>query len=494
MKAQRNEPDSDLQRGFEPLRTTFAVLVLLLGFVAAVRADSGFGTIKAMARDGQPFELVALTSEIHYQIGGLIAEASIRQHFTNTGNDWIEAQYLLPLPEGAAVHDMTLRIGERLVVGEIREKEQARREYVEAAASGQRAALVESDRAQLFRTAVANVAPGESIEVEVRWWQPIDYAADRFRLTLPLTYTPRYTSGMSAPGIVTDSPADGNATTRDDMHSTPAPRVELQVELDPGLALSRVESPSHAIQVQRRASAYSIRLASGSVPADRDFVLEWVPILGASPSAAVLTETVDGQTYAMVMLVPDSQLADPLPRELILVMDTSGSMQGESIRQARAALDLALSSLRPIDRFNVIQFNSVTESLFDHAVAASAADVALAREWIAGLQANAVPKWWRRCRRHCRARRRRDTCARWCSPPMGRSTTPGRCTPWSTPGSATRASFRSVSAAPRMRRLSHVPRSRGAAARSSSAVPRTWPSPCANCSTSWIGRRCATSA
>ena len=103
MKNQREDGNSDLQRGFEPLRTSFALFVLLLGFAAAARAESGFGTIKAMARDGQPFELVALASVIHYQIGGLVAEASIRQRFSNSSNDWIEVHYLLPLPEGAAV-------------------------------------------------------------------------------------------------------------------------------------------------------------------------------------------------------------------------------------------------------------------------------------------------------------------------------------------------------------------------------------------------------
>ena len=390
MKASSSETNTDLQRGFEPLRTIFAVLVLVLGFAAAARAETGFGTISATARDGQPFELVALASDVHYQIGGLIAEASIRQRFTNSSKDWIEAQYLLPLPEGAAVHDMTLRVGARTIVGEIREKEQARREYVEAAASGRRAALVESDRANLFRTAVANVAPGETITVEVRWWQQIRYRDDRFSLSLPLTYTPRYApmAGMSlvdgAPGGAT--PQD-TSTTRDDRHSTDAPQVAVAIDLDPGLELVRVESATHAVKVTRHGSAYSIALASGSVAADRDFVLEWAPVLGKAPASAMLTETLDGETYAMVMMLPSSQLPVPLPRELILVIDTSGSMEGESIKQARAALDLALSSLRPSDRFNVIQFNSVTTALFDNAVAAAPADVALAREWVGRLYA-----------------------------------------------------------------------------------------------------------
>ena len=394
MKTNHGERDTDLERGFEPLRTIFALLVLLLGFAAGARAETGFGTIKATARDGQPFELVALASDVHYRIGGLIAEASIRQRFSNSSNDWVEVQYLLPLPDGAAVHDMTLRVGERVIVGEIREKEQARAEYVEAAASGKRAALVESDRASLFRTAVANVGPGETIEVEVRWWQTIQYRDDRFTLSLPLTYTPRYPTqqGLSAEIPSIDDALAGYdyatpSTTHDDVHSNHAPRVEVRVDLDPGVALSRIESSSHAIRVNRRGEAYSIRLADGMVPADCDFVLEWKPVLGKAPASAVLTETVDGDTYAMIMMLPNSQLSRPLPRELILVIDTSGSMGGESIRQAQAALDLALASLRPSDRFNVIQFNSVTEALFDSAVPASPRDVALAREWVGRLYA-----------------------------------------------------------------------------------------------------------
>ncbi len=390
MKPSSDETNTDLKRGFEPLRTIFAVLVLILGFAAGARAETGFGTIKATATDGQPFELVALASDVHYQIGGLVAEASIHQRFTNSSSEWVEAQYLLPLPQGAAVHDMSLRIGERVIVGEIREKEQARREYVEAAASGKHAALVEADRANLFRTAVANVGPGETIEVEVRWWQQISYRDDRFSLSLPLTYTPRYVSTVGTQD--SDDEVKPNpsrpSTTQDDLHGADAPRVEVSIDLDPGLALSRVESSTHALKVTRNGTRYLITLSEGSVPADRDFVLEWVPVLGTAPASAMLTETIDGDTYAMVMMLPNSELAHPLPRELILVIDTSGSMEGESIKQARAALDLALSSLRPGDRFNVIQFNSVTEALFADAVAATPADVALAREWVADLRAN----------------------------------------------------------------------------------------------------------
>ncbi len=356
------------------------VLSLLVAAIApfATAAAQGFGAIEARDADGTTHELAALESDIDYAIGGLVAEARIRQRFVNRSNGWIDATYLLPLPEGAAVHDLQLRVGGRTIVGEIREKEQARNEFVEAAASGRRASLVETSRANLFRTAVANIGPGESVEVDLRWWQPVAYRDNRFTLNLPLTYTPRFVAG--------DGVDTGHAQ-RDDTHSAHAPQVSIEIALDAGFELARIDSPSHALEVAGSGTKRRLRFAAGAVPADRDFVLEWTPEPSAAPLSGVLVEHWNGHAYALAMLLPPAQLPDPLPRELILAIDTSGSMQGGSLEQAKAALDLALQSLRPGDRFNVIQFNSVVEALFDNAVDASPTDVRLAREWVSRLRA-----------------------------------------------------------------------------------------------------------
>jgi Ca-activated chloride channel family protein len=353
--------------------------VLLLWPALCAAAGDGFGGVSARDAQGREVELVALSSEVDYAIGGLVAEARIRQRFTHHGDGWIDATYLLPLPEGAAVHDLELHVGGRTVVGEIREKEQARNEFVEAAASGRRASLVETSRAQLFRTTVANVGPGETIEVDLRWWQPVAWRDGRFSLTLPLTYTPRFEPGADAP--------QGRASA-DDAHAAQAPTVRLNVVLDAGVALARIDSPTHATKITGSGTQRHVEFADGAVPADRDFVLEWTPALGAAPTSSVLLERWNGRTYALAMLLPPAQLPNPLPRELILVIDTSGSMEGASLGQAKAALDLALQSLRPSDRFNVIQFSSVVEPLFDAPVAATAGDVRLAREWVAALRAD----------------------------------------------------------------------------------------------------------
>lgn len=356
------------------------VLLLLPAFCAA--AGDGFGGVSARDAQGREFELVALSSEVDYSIGGLVAEARIRQRFTHHGDGWIDATYLLPLPEGAAVHDLQLHVGGRTVVGEIREKEQARSEFVEAAASGRRASLVETSRAQLFRTTVANVGPGETIEVDLRWWQPVAWHDGRFALTLPLTYTPRFEPAAA------NSDAPLGRANADDAHAVQAPTVRLNVALDAGIALARIDSPTHATKITGSGTQRHVEFADGAVPADRDFVLEWTPELGAAPTSSVLLERWNGHTYALAMLLPPAQLPNPLPRELILVIDTSGSMEGASLGQAKAALDLALQSLRPGDRFNVIQFNSVVEPLFDAPVAATPGDVRLAREWVAALRAD----------------------------------------------------------------------------------------------------------
>lgn len=363
------------------LRGIFAALLIATG--SAVAAEHGFGALDARDTQGRGFELTALSSEVDYSVAGLVAEARIRQRFTHRGDGRIDATYLLPLPEGAAVHDLELHVGGRTVVGEIREKEQARSEFVEAAASGRRASLVETSRAQLFRTMVANIGPGETIEVDLRWWQPIAWRDGRFSLTLPLTYTPRFAPGTAD----TDPPQPGRAA-EDDAHAAAAPKVRLSVELDAGVALARIDSPTHATRITGSGTRRHVEFADGAVAADRDFLLEWTPVLGAAPTSSVLLERWNGASYALAMLLPPAQLPDPLPRELILVIDTSGSMEGASIAQAKAALDLALQSLRPGDRFNVIQFNSVVEPLFDAPVTATPDDVRLAREWVAALRAD----------------------------------------------------------------------------------------------------------
>ena len=166
--------------------------------------------------------------------------------------------------------------------------------------------------------------------------------------------------------------------------------VTLTIDLSPGFQLARLESPYHPIQTQHQDGEYTITLQEGSVSADRDFELIWEPISGQAPQAALFSEQQNGETFSLIMILPPTKGIEPTsdqPREVIFVIDTSGSMYGTSIDQAKAALTLALSRLSPHDRFNVIQFNNTTQVLFPQPRPASKEVVRQAIHYVDHLQA-----------------------------------------------------------------------------------------------------------
>lgn len=391
MKSGKLEQDSELSHTFEPLRVCFALFALLFGIIACARADEpGTGELHVHLADGTERTVASLKTDVEFHVAGMIAEVSVHQHFRNDGNAWLESSYVLPLPEGAAVYDMKLHIGNRVIVGEIREKQQAQAEYTAALQQGKKASLLEQASGNLFHTSVANVAPGEAVEIEVKYWQRVDYRDGQFSLTFPLTYTERYLRQQGADSeqpSTTLAKEEANFLANKTAFSTNAPKVSIVVELNPGLPLEQIESTTHPLEIQQSGEHYRLMLQEKETPANRDFVLTWKPKVQVAPVTALFTEKQGNDNYALVMVMPQQQVTDSMPRELILVIDTSGSMLGTSMEQAKAAATFALNSLDAKDRFNVIEFNSVTKSLFDEAVPATDQDLKLAREWVASLRA-----------------------------------------------------------------------------------------------------------
>ncbi len=366
-------------------RRMVPLLLLLLLPSLASAALPGSGELRWRDASGTLQQLASLDTDVDIDVHGLVAEVQVKQRFRNDSADWLEAEYLLPLPDGAAVHAMTLHIGERLIVGEIREREAAREVFAQARESGHKAALVEAGGNNLFRTAVTNVAPGETVAIELHYWQRVRYRDGEFSLRFPLTYTPRYHMRQdSIPGAMNGLHAPQAFSSSDDGQL----RTAINVALDAGVPLVDVASSSHRIVSQRHGATWQVHLQRESVLPDRDFILRWTPRRGREPVVAGFTQHLAGSDYAMLLLLPPEQPPSDMPRELILVIDTSGSMGGESIRQARAALQAALDTLTPRDRFNVIEFNSSTRAWRPQAVPATANNLASARRWVASLQAN----------------------------------------------------------------------------------------------------------
>lgn len=337
--------------------------------------------------EGQWLPTLAMDTTVHMQVHGLLAEVTVRQTYRNDAGDWREGRYLLPLPENAAVGGLAMRVGERVIEGEIREKAEARAVYEAAAAAGQRASLVAQNRPNLFQTAVANIGPGEEIEIEVRYWQPVAYRDGVFSLGLPLTLTPRYTSaageGPFSPDAEVLHAADGSA----EAGSALPPTLVLTAEIEAGLPLQRIDSPTHPVTAWAEGGIHRVTLRELVEASDRDFELEWAPVPSKAPRSAVFTDRVGGEDFALLMLVPPTLPVAPLPRELILVIDNSGSMSGASMTQAIEAADRALARLRPGDRFNLIRFDDDFDQLFPEAVPAEPANVARARAFVRALRA-----------------------------------------------------------------------------------------------------------
>ena len=361
------------------------------------------GTFLMRRTTGEPWaEAPTLATEVSFRVAGVVARASVRQRFRNATDGWVEGVYVFPLPETAAVDHLLMRAGERTIEGQIREREQAKAEYQRAREDGRRTSLVEQERPNIFTTSVANLGPGEEIVVEIEFQQALAFDEGEVRLRFPLVVGPRYVPGQEiVEGIQglgwspnTNAVPDASRVTPPVLPPGEAPRnpVAIEVDLDAGFPVQSLRSRYHAVVTEEKGEGrYRVRLRDELVPADRDFELAWTARPGTMPRGALFREERGGATYALVTLFPpagDSAEAARLPREVVFVIDTSGSMQGFSIQQARAALVLAIERLRPADRFNVIQFNNVTEALWEGVRPATAENRRAARGWVERLHAD----------------------------------------------------------------------------------------------------------
>ena len=350
-----------------------------------------------------------LNTEVTMQVSGMVVRATVIQSFTNPSDAWAEGIYVFPLPDNAAVDHMRMHIGERIIEGQIKERAEAKKTYEKAKQEGKKTSLVEQERPNMFTTSLANIAPHETIQVELQYQQTLHYEKEdgygKFELRFPMTINPRYIPGNPVTHAETVTGFHGNGWATDTDAVPDASRitpsvaraenkinpVNLTITLDAGFPIRNLQSPYHNILTSYTGTEkVRVTLAEGDVPADRDFVLSWQTEIGAAPKAALFSQTVDGQDYYLMMIMPPTDNAyggQPLPREVIYIIDTSGSMEGESLKQAKAALLIALDRLRPSDRFNVIEFNSMTNTLFSNPHTASSTNISRARHYVQNLQA-----------------------------------------------------------------------------------------------------------
>ena len=365
---------------------------------AMTEEQSGTLLLKS-AKDADPIDALRVATTIRATVIGNVARVYVTQKFMNPGSEWVEGLYVFPLPPESAVDELTMQVGDRQLHGDIKEKQAAHEMYEQAKISGQRASLTDQERPNLFTTQVANIAPLSSISIEIGYLETIPYRDSRYTLHLPLAITPRYNPQA---GVDPASPnaaqltrainaAAGTSLTPERVTSTQQ-HVDIDVELAPGFALQSVQSLNHSVTVTPDGVGQHVKLSGSQVPADRDFELVWTPAHVPDLQASVFGERMGQDTYALTILSPpmpgDSNHKTDEGREVIFIIDTSGSMFGPSIEQARAALQLGVDRLTTSDRFNVIRFSNDASSLFGAPQAVNDTSRVLASRFIASLQAS----------------------------------------------------------------------------------------------------------
>lgn len=413
-----------------PLQSLAVLILLYFGLLAgpalaadapsaedkqvALERDVTQGALRIVKDDATVVECPLKHTDVQAEIAGFIARVKVTQTFINPTSDKIEAVYVFPLPHEAAVDDMTMVIAERRIVGVIQRREEARRIYEQALLAGQTAALLEQERPNIFTQSVGNIGPGQEINIEISYVDVLRYDVGSYEFQFPMVVGPRYNPGapLAAPqpnppalqGQV--SPATPDTTRVPDASRISPPvlkpgvrnghDITLRVKLDAGVPVQDLTVANHQATIQRDGDRRAtIALDPADSLPNKDFVLRY-DVTGKKPEMAVLTHTGKhspdaqrlGEGYFMLMIQPqeDERLTKSPPREIVFLVDVSGSMSGEPTAKVIGAMQNMLKLCRPIDTVQVITFASQAFKLFERPVPVTEPNIKRALNFTAGLQ------------------------------------------------------------------------------------------------------------
>ncbi|WP_019613907.1 marine proteobacterial sortase target protein [Psychromonas ossibalaenae] len=416
-------------------RTMAAVLLICSSFTTAeaVGEITQAGLVYQDS-NGISREAPLLSTSVEMNVSGLINRVSVKQVFENDSSQWINAVYLFPLPENAAVDHLTMRIGRRVIIGEIKQKAEAQQIYEQAEREGKKAALVEQQRGNMFTTKAANIGPGEKLTIEIEYQHSVSYKSGLFSLRFPMAITPRYApavtplsteerhSYLAGLFLNKEQEVEGERASQDwiwldkwqrwqdaaagyqlaeqtvsmiKTSADPALLVDIKINLHTPLPTTDIQSPYHGLKIENREADFKvISLFDSTVLADRDFVLNWsLQQTEQAESSVFVQEKAVGSTlekYGLVMMVPPAmQFTENarIAKEVILVIDVSGSMSGTSIAQAKSALSFAVDQLAENDTFNIIAFSNNTEFFAGNSLPVDNRSRIMAKSFINQLQA-----------------------------------------------------------------------------------------------------------
>jgi Ca-activated chloride channel homolog len=360
----------------------FSVLALVLigvGFslfsgIAGAEVP-GQGTLTIVEPDGKsgagcPLEHTSVKAEV----SGFVSRVSVVQTFHNPRKEKIEAVYTFPLPNDAAVGEMLMKVGDRVVRGEIKKREEARRIYEQAKDRGHVASLLDQERPNIFTQSVANIMPGEKVEITIKYVEMLPYEDGSFKFVFPMVVGPRF-----IPGQPTGKKGTGWAPDTDEVPDasqiTPpvTPKgtraghdIDLTVSIDAGVPIQNVKSKLHEIATERGGSnRATVALKNKKEIPNRDFVLEYL-VAGDRIQSGFLVHKEDKEGYVALIMIPPKRVRPEQisPKEMIFVIDRSGSQHGKPLDKAKETMKYVIDRMNPDDTFNVIDFANTARMLF----------------------------------------------------------------------------------------------------------------------------------
>lgn len=323
-------------------------------------------------------------------VTGPIARTRLTQVFTNSSDHMQSGVYVFPLPQDAAVDHLLMQVGSRQIEGVIERKELAKKMFTQAKSQGKKASLVSQIRPNMFSNQIANIPPHASISVTIEYQQFVVQDKHNYALRLPLSITPRY--------LPTNNNDNGNNTFDDNLLSPEvsvlntgsvlSAKTNISVRLNTGLPVNHITSEHHPIKTLNPYSTqYEIELDT-SQPANKDFVLNWQLKPSQKIQASHFNYESGNYQYGLISLMPPVNADLHAKRNLVFILDVSGSMVGEAIMQAKQSLALAIEDLQPHDYFNLVAFSSEANKLWPESQQATHAFKEEALNYIYTLEAN----------------------------------------------------------------------------------------------------------
>ena len=321
-------------------------------------------------------------TEVKAKIAGNISRVEVVQKFENPFPESLEAVYVFPLPDEAAVDDMEIKIGDRTIKADIKRRDEAVEIYQRARQEGRTAGLLEQERDNIFTQSLANVKPGEKIEVRIRYTESLKFAGGDYEFVFPTVVGPRYISRNTTDADRINPPVlpPGTRSGQD---------IAVSVEIDAGVAIGDVRSTSHQITTDRSGNIVRVQLANTDTIPNKDLILRY-RVAGENTQATVLTQSDQRGGHFATYLIPalNYKTNEIVPKEVVFLMDTSGSQQGEPLVKSKELMRRFIQGLNPNDTFTIIDFANTAQALSTTPLANTAANRQSAINYIEKLQAN----------------------------------------------------------------------------------------------------------